>query len=68
MSKVYPSTQGCPFRKVVKCEYDGRGVWVETLSCGHKRSLPLGDDGYGATKRHCYACKWEKEHLNKTVK
>jgi hypothetical protein len=65
MSRVYPSIQGCPFRKIVDRKCD-RAVWVETLSCGHTHPLPLGDDGFGASKRRCYTCKWEKEHKAKS--
>jgi UDP-2,3-diacylglucosamine pyrophosphatase LpxH len=61
MSKVYPSIQGCPFRKIVKRERVPGAFsrsYVETLSCGHTHDSYSGDY---ATKRRCYTCKWEKE-------
>lgn len=59
MSRVYPSIQGCPFRKVVDRQYVSKGIYVEILSCGHTHNSYEGSLG---SKRRCYACKREKEH------
>ncbi len=64
MTRVYPSIQGCPFRKVIKrmrnAGYFSR-TYTETLSCGHTHDSYSGDY---ATKRRCYTCKREKEREN----
>lgn len=63
MSKVYPSIQGCPFRKVVEREYQGNGIHVEILDCGHKHSTY--NNAPAGTKRRCYTCKSEAQHAVK---
>ena len=63
MSRVYPSIQGCPFRKVIN-RVLVRGFWTEYLSCGHMKVLE--DQNYIlASKRRCYNCKAEKERSKK---
>jgi hypothetical protein len=57
MSRVYPSIQGCPFRKIVKREIV-RGMYEETLSCGH---LHVTLTREWVSKRRCYRCKDEIE-------
>ena len=61
MSRVYPSIQGCPFRKVVK-RIIVRGMYEETLSCGH---IHCTIEREFASKRRCYNCKAEKERTKK---
>ena len=62
MSRVYPSIQGCTFRKVVERQYVCKGLYIEILSCGHTHNAY---DGTSGSKRRCYSCKWEKEHREK---
>ena len=58
MSRVYTTTQGAPFCKVVSTQR-GNGWVMETLSCGHESSH-MKSDWSPATKRRCYVCKSKK--------
>lgn len=60
MSRVYPSIQGVPFRKVVSCTHIGQGIYREKLECGHTNAVYDVRD-IGASKRRCRSCKFEKD-------